>query len=111
MDAATRVVLSHPDGLSDWGRGQLRTDRFRSYLRRVHDSVAAGDEFVEFLDVGCCGDTLDLTLRVESVEGPGRLGSETRIEFVERPGSVRGGWRVQSAAAPDEQCGERCREK
>ncbi|MFC6989571.1 hypothetical protein ACFQJD_14240 [Haloplanus sp. GCM10025708] len=101
MDTATRVVVSYPDELSDWGRRQVTTDRFRTYLRRVHDEVAAGDVWSEFVDVGCCGDTLDVPLRVESVDGPPRIGPETAIEFAEREASVEGGWRVQSAAGPE----------
>jgi hypothetical protein len=101
MDTATRLVVSYPDELSDWGRRQLTTDRFRKYLRRVLDDVARGDEWEEFVDVGCCGDTLDVPLRIESVEGPGRVGPETDIAFVEREASVDGGWRVQSAAGPE----------
>jgi len=30
---ATRVVLSYPEGLSDWGRDQVETDRYRGLLR------------------------------------------------------------------------------
>jgi hypothetical protein len=97
---ATRVVVSHPDELSDWGRQQLYADRFRRYLRRVHDDVAVGDEWAEFLDVGCCGSTLDLALRVEAVDGPGRIGPDTSVEFVERDETMAGGWTVQSAAGP-----------
>ena len=101
QDAATRVVLSYPDGLSDWGRDQLTAPRFGTYLRRVLDSVAEGDEFEEFLDVGCCGNSLDLTLRVEAVDGDSAVGPDTDIEFVARRGDVAGGWAVQSAGTPD----------
>lgn len=95
---AARITVSHPDELSGWGRKQLYADRFRTYLRRAHDDVAVGDEWEEFLDVGCCGDSLDLTLRVEAVEGPGRIGPDTDVEFVEREAGMAGGWEVQSAA-------------
>ncbi|MFC7135613.1 hypothetical protein [Halobaculum litoreum] len=99
---ATRVVLSFPDGLSEWGRDQIGTDRYRNYLRRMLDAPRVGDERAEFVDVGCCGDSLDLTFRVEAVEGGSRVGDDTAIELVERRGSVAGGWRVQSAAGPTE---------
>ncbi|MFB6301980.1 MAG: hypothetical protein ABEH78_03875 [Haloferacaceae archaeon] len=102
MDHATRVVVSHPDELSEWGRTQLSGERFRGYLRRTVDDLTVGREWEEFLDVGCCGDTLDVTLRVEAVEGPPRMGPETEIAFVEREASMTGGWRVQSAAGPDD---------
>ncbi|MFC7130853.1 hypothetical protein [Haloferax chudinovii] len=99
---ATRVVVSFPDQLSAWGRDQLTADRFVNYLRRVHEDAEPGDEWEEFLDVGCCGDSLTLTLRVEELEPADatRIGEETTVEFVEREGSVHGGWCVQSADGP-----------
>lgn len=101
LAVADKVVLSFPDELSDWGRDQITTTRYRNYLRRTLDAPAPGLEFEEFADVGCCGNTLDILFRVETVEGGGRIGEETTIEFVERTGSVEGGWQVQSAAGPD----------
>lgn len=97
---ATRLVLSYPGGLSEWGRNQVETDRYRGYLRRVFDAPAVGDEREEFVDVGCCGNSLDLTFRVEAVEGGDRVGDGTEVELVTREGDVEGGWRVQSAGAP-----------
>lgn len=99
---ATRVVLSFPDGLSEWGRDQIDTDRYRNYLRRMLDEPRVGDAREEFVDVGCCGDSLDLTFRVERVEGGERVGDDTVVELIERPGRVAGGWRVQSAGGPTE---------
>ena len=99
-DKATRLVLSYPSGLSAWGRDQIETDRYRGYLRRVFPEPSVGDEREEFVDVGCCGDSLDLTFRVEGVEGGTRVGEDTEIEFVTRDGEVEGGWRVQSAGGP-----------
>jgi len=98
---ASRVTVSHRDELSDWGRMQIDAGRFRNYLRRVLDSVAVGDEFEEFVDVGCCGDTLDIPFRVEAVEGPGRVGSDTEIAFEEREAPIDGGWAVQSEGTPE----------
>lgn len=121
MSTANRLVLSFPADLSDWGRDQLDTRHFRAYLRRVHgtaqsaaserangeeqpvsrDAVSVGDEWPVFLDVGCCGDSLDLTLRVEDVDGD-ELDEETTIEYVERAAEgIEGGWRVQSRGAPE----------
>jgi hypothetical protein len=97
-EAATKVVVSYPEGLSDWGRSQIETDRYRGYLRRVLDDVEVGEEFEEFADVGCCGDTLDIPFRVEAVDGPGRVGPETVVELTTREGDVEGGWLVQSQA-------------
>ncbi|WP_411967312.1 hypothetical protein [Haloferax sp. YSSS75] len=99
---ASRVVVSFPDELSAWGRDQLTAGRFVNYIRRIHDEARAGDEWEEFLDVGCCGDSLTLTLRVEELEPEGAttLDGDTDVEFVEREGSVHGGWCVQSADGP-----------
>ena len=100
--AAERVVVSYPDELSAWGLDQLTADRFVNYIRRIHDEAREGDEWEEFLDVGCCGDSLTLTLRVEELEPADAttLTRETAVEFVEREGSVHGGWCVQSAEGP-----------
>lgn len=100
---ARRVTLSFPAALSDWGRDQISTDRYRGYFRRVLDAPSVGDVREEFVDVGCCGDSLDIEFRVERVEGGERVGENTTVEFVERDpdGSHEGGWLVQSAAAPE----------
>ena len=95
---ATRVVVSYPEELSDWGRDQVESDRYRNYLRRVLGDVEVGYEFEEFADVGCCGDTLDIPFRVESVDGPATVGPETTIEFTTRDAEMEGGWLVQSRA-------------
>lgn len=102
MTGATRVVISYPDELSDWGRQQVEADRYRAYLKKTMGEVAVGDEFEEFADVGCCGDSLDIPFRVEAVEGGDEVGPETDLEYVERDGEMAGGWMVQSAAAPEE---------
>ena len=119
---ASRVVLSYPAGLSDWGRDQIETDRYRGYFRRVLGEVRGGDEREEFVDVGCCGDSLDVPFRVERVEvaGDSEVGSDpsvadfdaddpavalvdgtTEIAYATRDGDVEGGWLVQSAAGPE----------
>ncbi|MFB6104822.1 MAG: hypothetical protein ABEJ57_07070 [Halobacteriaceae archaeon] len=99
---ASRVVLSYPADLSDWGRWQLDERAFKAYLRRTHDTVAEGDEWLVFLDVGCCGDTLDVPLRVKAVDGGADLGEDTAFEYEEREAcGLAGGWNVQSAGAPD----------
>jgi len=99
---ATRVVLSYPADLSDWGRWQLDERSFQAYLRRTHDTVAVGDEWAVFLDVGCCGDTLDVPLRVEAVDGGATLTEDTAFEYEQRAAcGLDGGWNVQSAGAPD----------
>lgn len=98
---ATRVVISYPADLSGWGRDQIDTPHFRAYLRKTLGEVARGDAFDEFVGVGCCGNTLDVPMRIESVEGGTLVGSETAIEYVEREAcGIEGGWLVQSAGGP-----------
>lgn len=98
---ATRVVVSHPTALSRWGRNQLTSDCYVSYLRKTLGTVHVGREFEES-DVGCCGDSLDVPLRIEAVDGGSEVGMETTVEFVERDAPMAGGWRVQSAAGPED---------
>ncbi|WP_332897193.1 MULTISPECIES: hypothetical protein [unclassified Haladaptatus] len=101
MSDAARVVVSYPADLSGWGRGQLDTPWFRAYLTKTLGKPAVGDVYDEFLDVGCCGDSLDVPLRIEAIEGGERVGKTTEIEYVEREAcGIRGGWLVQSQAAP-----------
>jgi hypothetical protein len=101
---ATRVVLSYPEGLSDWGRDQVETDRYRGYFRRVLGDVAVGETREEFVDVGCCGDSLDIPFHVERVEAGGEavdaatVTDATAVGYETRAGDVDGGWKVQSAA-------------
>lgn len=97
---ADRVTLSYPGDLSDWGRWQLDERSFQAYLRRVHEEAGEGDLWDVFLDVGCCGDSMDLQLRVEAVEGGGRLGEDTEFDYVEREACGVGGWSVQSEGGP-----------
>jgi hypothetical protein len=98
---ASRVVLSYPADLSRWGRDTVEGSPFTAYLRKVHDDLQEGAIFEEFVGVGCCGNTLDVPLRVERVEGGDRLGEATAIEFTVREAcGVEGGWRVQSADGP-----------
>ena len=100
-DAATRVVLSYPADLSEWGRGQVDTPHFRAYLRKTLGAVDEGDVREEFVGVGCCGSTLDVPLRIEEVQGGSRVGPDTDLEYTVREAcGVQGGWRVQSADGP-----------
>ncbi|MEF8800136.1 MAG: hypothetical protein V5A38_02125 [Halolamina sp.] len=98
MGTASQVVISYPEELSDWGRDQLTADRYVGYLRKTLGDVAVGDEFEEFVDVGCCGDSLDVSLRIEETDGE-RVGPETEVEFTTRDAPIEGGWLVQSEAA------------
>jgi len=100
-EAATRIVLSYPADLSEWGRDTVEGSPFRAYLRKVHETARAGDTWAEFVGVGCCGDTLDVPLRVEAVEGGERVGPETAVAFTVREAcGIAGGWQVQSADGP-----------
>ncbi|WP_058366315.1 hypothetical protein [Haloparvum sedimenti] len=105
---ATRVVLSYPENASDWAREQFEADRYRSYFRRSLGAVAVGDVREEFVDVGCCGDSLDVAFRVETIEtesgetDSATVTEDTEIAYVDREGDMEGGWRVQSAAGPTE---------
>jgi len=100
-ETASRVVVSYPADLSEWGRSTLEGDAFRSYLSKAHDTAREGDRWEEFVGVGCCGDTLDVALVVESLEGGPALGPETEIVFTVREAcGVEGNWRVQSAGGP-----------
>jgi hypothetical protein len=98
---AASVTISYPADLSDWSRDQLDGRIFRAYLRRKLDRPAVGDEWEEFVDVGCCGSAHYVGLRIEAVEGGSRVGEETLIEYTTRDAChVGGGWEVQSRAGP-----------
>jgi len=103
---AIRLVLSYPADLSEWGRMQVETPTFRSYLGKTLGETSVGETVEEFVGVGCCGNALDVPLRVESLEGGRRIGPDTEIEYVEREAcDLEGGWQVQSAAGPDDAAG------
>ena len=98
---ADRVVISYPEYLSQWGRFQVEKPSFRAFLRKTKGRSEEGETWEEFVGVGCCGNTLDVPLRVESIEGGDTLGEGTEIEYVVREAcDLDGGWRVQSADGP-----------
>ncbi|PSP56134.1 hypothetical protein BRC82_02540 [Halobacteriales archaeon QS_1_67_19] len=101
---ADRVVVSYPADLSDWGRFQVEKDPFCAYLRKTKSGrVRQGDRWEEFVGVGCCGNTLDVPLRVERVESGETLGADTAIEWTVREAcDIQGGWQVQSEGGPNE---------
>lgn len=124
-DTARTITLSYPADLSDWGRGIVEGTPFRAYLRRTHDSAAVGEEWAEFVGVGCCGDSLDVPLRIESIDcdrsdhgdrvddgdrtddvncgddDEASIGESTTFAFEERAAcGLAGGWQVQSDAGP-----------
>lgn len=96
-ETADRIVLSYPAGLSDWGHHQITTRYFLSYLRSTLEEPEPGEIREEFVGVGCCGNTLDVPLRVERIEGGSRTGEETEIVYEARDScDIEGGWQVQS---------------
>jgi hypothetical protein len=98
---ADRVVVSYPEDLSDWGRFQVEKPSFRAFLRKTRDDAEPGDVWEEFVGVGCCGNTLDVPLRVERVEGGSRIGDDTEIVYEVREAcGIQGSWRVQSKGGP-----------
>ena len=102
-EVAEQVVLSYPSDLSTWGRDILDGVPYRAYLRKTLGRVEVGQVSEEFTGVGCCGDTLDVPLKVESIEGGPLVDDSTTIEYSVRDTcEVEGGWRVQSAAGPTE---------
>jgi hypothetical protein len=98
---ASRVVISYPADLSDWGRDIVEGSPFRAYLPKAHETVTEGDRWEEFVGVGCCGSALDVPLVVEHVDGGSLLTSETAVSFEVREAcDIGGGWEVQSDAGP-----------
>ena len=100
-ETATKVVISYPSDLSTWGRDILDGRPYRAYLGKTLGRVQAGQVTEEFTGVGCCGDTLDVPLQIESVDGGQQVDESTDIEYTVRDScEVEGGWRVQSADGP-----------
>jgi hypothetical protein len=98
---ADRLLGSYPADLSEWGRFQVEKPSFRAYLGKTIEMASEGDVFEEFVGVGCCGNTLDVPLRVEAVEGGNRVDEGTEVEYEVREAcDIEGGWLVQSEAGP-----------
>ncbi|WP_117365237.1 hypothetical protein [Natrarchaeobaculum sulfurireducens] len=98
---AERIVVSYPKDLSEWGRFQVEKPSFRAFLRKTRKQANAGDVWEEFVGVGCCGNTLDVPLRVERVEGGSVIDDDTEIEYdVREACGIQGSWRVQSKGGP-----------
>jgi hypothetical protein len=104
LTPADSVGVSYPEDLSDWGRFQVEKDSFVAYLRKTKTGrVRQGDVWEEFVGVGCCGNTLDVPLRVERIDGGETLGPDTEVEFEIREAcGIQGGWQVQSRSGPNE---------
>lgn len=83
MVNAGEVVLSYPSELSGWAQLQLETPWFKGYLRRTLGTVTKGEVRNEFVDVGCCGHSPMIELRIESA-GTTMVDQETEVRFIER---------------------------
>lgn len=84
-EPATRVVVSYDpsefDGVSRfWMENELGSDDYAAYLRRAHESASEGETWDEFVSKGCSL-PMDVTLRVERVEGGSALGPDTDVEI------------------------------
>ncbi len=77
------IVLSYPTEVSGWAQLQLSTPWFKGYLRRTLGTVMEGEIRTEFVDVGCCGHSPKIELRVET-PGETRVNEDTEIHFMER---------------------------
>ncbi|WP_323171053.1 hypothetical protein [Natrialba sp. PRR66] len=100
-ETAARVVVSYPADLSEWGRFQIEKPSFRAFLRKTRDHAREGDRWEEFVGVGCCGNSLDVPLRVEAVEGGALIDADTEISYEIREAcGIEGSWRVQSEDGP-----------
>ncbi|AFZ72248.1 hypothetical protein [Natronobacterium gregoryi] len=100
-ERAGRVVVSYPADLSKWGRFQVEKPSFRAFLCKTREEAVEGDRWEEFVGVGCCGNTLDVPLRVERVEGGPRIAEDTEIAYEVRDAcGLEGSWRVQSQGGP-----------
>ncbi|ELY99276.1 hypothetical protein [Natrialba asiatica] len=100
-EAAGRVVVSYPADLSEWGRFQIEKPSFRAFLRKTRENAREGDQWDEFVGVGCCGNSLDVPLRVEAVEGGALIDADTEISYEIREAcGIEGSWRVQSEDGP-----------
>jgi hypothetical protein len=99
---AKRVVVSYPADLSQWGRDIIEDAPFRAYLGKTLGAVEPGEEVEVFVGVGCCGNTLDVPLRIEELEGGDTVTADTEIEYdVREACGIEGGWAVQSAGVPE----------
>ena len=80
MTEADRIRIRYAPGSDNVGEA-LRAESFEQFLRRSREGrVAVGNKWEEMINDGC-GQTKDVTLSVEAVEGGTTLGSGTEFEF------------------------------
>lgn len=87
-ETASRVVLSYdPQAIDDisryWVEDELSKDAYEAYIRRSYGPVSEGEEFEEFVAKGCSV-PMDVTLRVERLEGGSTIGDETAVDIQRR---------------------------
>lgn len=81
---ASRVVLSYdPAAIDDvsrfWVEDELSKESFEGYIRRTRRDVSEGEAFEEFVSKGC-GVPVDVTLRVDRLEGGSEIGEATTVD-------------------------------
>ena len=87
-ETATRVVLSYDpeaiDGIPRfWVEDELSKASFEGYISRAHDTLSEGEAFEASVSKGC-GVPVDVTLRVERLEGGSGIGEKTTVEVRRR---------------------------
>lgn len=103
IQSADRIIVSYPADLSRWGQFQVEKPSFQAFLQKTRETAREGDVWEEFVGVGCCGNTLDVPLRVEHVEGGSRITDNTVISYETREAcGIEGSWRVQSKGGPNQ---------
>ncbi|MFB6284474.1 MAG: hypothetical protein ABEK59_11200 [Halobacteria archaeon] len=101
MVKASKVVISYPSDLSGWSRQQVKTRWFKGYLRKKLGDKEEGYSWDEFVDVGCCGSSHDVPLRIEGILDGEDVGEDTEIEYTTREScGVECGWQAQSEKGP-----------
>jgi hypothetical protein len=97
---ASRIVLSYPSDLTDWDRDQVETPWYVGYLRKVIDEPDVDDVYEEFVDIGCCGTSREVPLKVEEIGGGSRVGEGTEVEYTVREScDLPGAWDVQDGGS------------
>lgn len=87
-ETASRVVLTYdPDVIDDisrfWVEDELGKGSYVGYIRRTYDTVSEGEDFDEFVSKGC-SIPMDVTLRVERLDGGTRIGEDTAVDIRRR---------------------------
>ncbi|MFB6133308.1 MAG: hypothetical protein ABEJ44_07915 [Halanaeroarchaeum sp.] len=84
MTGATTVVLEHDPAESQWVIDQLSDATFTDQLRETYATVAVDDTLTGSIEVGGCGDELNVDLRVKDVSGGRDIDRDTEFRIVPR---------------------------